>query len=268
MTDSPGSWPAYQVAYRLDALNWPRPGVRPPPGPADPLRAEVVRLLARIPLDFGGGCSASKAYLMAALIRALPAKASLDIGVYRGRSLLPQALAHRMHTGGMAFGVDPWSKEAAREDDHPALKAQIDRFVETTDFDALYRDVDALRHSAGVAAHCTLVRQTSAAAAELFRQRGQRFGLIHIDGNHDTAPVMRDVDDYLPLLEPGGILVMDDVSWDSVKPACARVAEHLQRLFTRTDPLNDYAVYADLSRYPGGAPPWLALLRDEFIVRG
>jgi len=225
-------------------------------------------LLSRIPIDFGGGCSASKAYVMASLIRALGAAASLDIGVYRGRSLLPQALAHARHTGGVAFGVDPWSGAEAAERDNAKLKDAIAAFVTNTDFEALYREVDARRIELGLAAHCTLVRTTSAAAAQDFRARGQRFGLIHIDGNHDTAPVLRDVDDYLPLLAPGGILVMDDVSWDSVAPACVRVATRLGKLFERVDAFNDYAVYWNDAS--GAAPPaaWHALFADSFVRRG
>jgi hypothetical protein len=251
-----------EITYQVSTLNWPRPVA------VDPLRAEIVDALSRTPLDFGGGCSASKAFAMAALIRHLRLKTSLDIGVYRGRSLVPMALAHLRHTGGMAFGVDPYTNDAALQVDHPTLRTELAQFAERTDFEALYRDVDRLRHAIGVAQHCTLVRETSAAAARRFREQGQAFGLIHIDGNHDTAPVLQDVDDYLPLLEPGGILVMDDVSWDSVKPAYARVAARMPRLFQRTDPLNDYAVFlnAPLGTAPDGG--LLRVLDDEFVRRG
>ena len=251
-----------EITYQLSTLNWPRPVA------VDPLRAEIVDVLSHVTLDFGGGCSASKAWVMAALIRHLNARASLDIGVYRGRSLMPQALAHLRHAGGMAFGVDPYANDAALQKDHPELQAELAAFAERTDFEALYQEVDRLRHAIGVANHCTLVRETSANAARLFRERGQTFGLIHIDGNHDTAPVMQDVEDYLPLLEPGGILVMDDVSWDSVKPAYARVAALMPRLFERTDPFNDYAVF--LAVPPGTAPDpgLLRLFEDDFVRRG
>jgi predicted O-methyltransferase YrrM len=232
------------------------------------LRTQIINLLAGIPLDFGGGCSASKAYLLASLIRELRTQTSLDIGVYRGRSLLPQALAHRRYTGGVAYGVDPWSKDEARENDNPALKRDLDRFVETTDFEAIYRAVDNLRKAAAVEDHCALVRKTSVAAAAHFRERRVTFGLIHIDGNHDTAAVVRDVRDFEPLLQRNGILVMDDVSWDSVRPAYDLLAATMPRLFQRVDTLNDYAVFWKTDALPPLAPPWHALFNEDYVVSG
>jgi predicted O-methyltransferase YrrM len=232
------------------------------------LREQIARFLDAIPIDAGGGCSASKAYLMASLIRELRATTSLDIGVYRGRSLLPQALAHRRFTGGIVYGVDPWSKDEAREEDNAALKPAIDRFVETTDFDAVYRDVERLLQLAAVAGHCQLMRMTSAAAAAEFRARGTTFGLIHIDGNHDTAVVVQDVRDFEPMLEPNGILIMDDVSWDSVRPACEIVASTMPKLFQRVDAMNDYAVFWKPVGAAAVVPSWHALFSEEYVVRG
>src|SRR5205823_4219064 len=120
--------------------------------------AEIASMLSRVPLDFAGGCSASKAYAMACLIRDLGVQRSVDIGVYRGRSLLPQARADRGHTGGIAYGVDPWSKAEARENDNLKFKALIDEFIDTTDFDAVFATVNGLIQDFGVSDHCRLIR--------------------------------------------------------------------------------------------------------------
>src|SRR6516164_2784330 len=106
------------------------------------LRKQTADLLKEIPIDFGGGCSASKANVMAYLIRRFGMKTSLDIGVYRGRSLMPQAMAHKLYTGGTAYGVDPWSTEQAKENDNIRLKEKIDQFLAETDFEAIYQGVD------------------------------------------------------------------------------------------------------------------------------
>jgi glycosyltransferase involved in cell wall biosynthesis len=56
--------------------------------------------------------------------------------------------------------------------------------------------------------------------------------MIHVDGNHDTNNVMQDVRDYIPLLRLGGICVIDDINWDSVKPALAYASEHLALIYS------------------------------------
>jgi hypothetical protein len=56
---------------------------------------------------------------------------------------------------------------------------------------------------------------------------------------------MEDVDAYLPLLKRGGFVVLDDISWDSVRPAYTAVSRKMTHLFERVDGRNDYAVFAD-----------------------
>ena len=98
-------------------------------------------------------------------------------------------------------------------------------------------------------------------AAVDFAARNMRFGLIHVDGNHDTAKVLRDVELYFPLLRRGGFLVMDDVSWSSVKPALDVVASKATLLFFESAPTVtelDYAVF-----WSGRSPKKAELLRQS-----
>ncbi|HEY6514342.1 MAG TPA: class I SAM-dependent methyltransferase [Burkholderiaceae bacterium] len=228
------------------------------------LRHEVEQVLGRIPIDFGGGCSVRKAYVMAWLIGRFGLERSLDIGVYRGRSLFPQAVAHKLAGRGVAYGVDPWSAAEADESDHTALREQIKAFVANTDFEQLYRDVMRRVGEFGVGEHTRIVRTTSAEAAKQFAADGVTFGLIHIDGNHDTEPVLRDVRAYLPLLQPGGFLVMDDVSWPSVEPAVHEAERHTKLLLRRVsaDKADDYAVL----RKPGGTDAMTLGLRLHLLA--
>jgi hypothetical protein len=207
------------------------------------LRSEVAAVLALIPADFGGGCSVSKAYLMAWLIRKYDFKTTVDIGVYRGRSLFPQALAHRKATGGVVYGIDPWSALEAKENDNPELKDAIDRFIDRTDFQSIYEEVEALNSKLCYEEHCVLLRQTSAAAASYFENANMFFDMIHVDGNHDTAKVMEDIELYLPRLKSSGFVILDDISWESVRPAYDEVFARTSLVFERIDAANDYAVF-------------------------
>lgn len=229
------------------------------------LRTKIDSLLREIPIDFGGGCSVSKAYLLAYLIRRFSMRVSLDIGVYRGRSLFPQALAHKDYAGGLVYGVDPWSAEIARENDNLELKQQIDKFLDKTDFEAIYQGVVAFKKLREFDKHCILVRQTSEAAAGFFSKENILFDLIHVDGNHDTEIVMKDIELFLLRLRPGGFLVLDDISWDSVKPAYSFVATRFSRVFQRVDPCNDYAVFWNTSSKAKTA--WLRMML-KFVGRG
>lgn len=229
------------------------------------LRADIAGVLARIPVDFGGGCSLSKACCLAYLIRRFRMRSTLDIGVYRGRSLFPQALAHARFTGGVAYGVDPWDASEAWERDNPALREAIGAFVEGTDFPAIHEEVTALNRELRLEGHCVLLRRTSSDAITYFRERDIRFDLIHIDGNHDTEKVREDVDLYLPRLADGGFVVVDDISWDSVRPACADLSASMSRVWSRVDRENDYAVFW---KPPSPARAAALRMRLMWIARG
>jgi len=209
------------------------------------LRREIDRMLSEIPITYGGGCSVDKAYAMAWMIRRYQLRTTLDIGVYMGRSLFPQAIAHRRCTGGVAYGVDPWAAAAAEQRDMPEYKELLERFVRETDFEAVYGEVERLRNKWSLEKHCVLIRETSEAAAQYFAERDIEFDLIHIDGNHDTKMVSRDVELYVPRLREGGFLFMDDVTWPSVRPAYERVCASLQHVYERVKRSrgDDYAVF-------------------------
>ena len=211
----------------------------------DSLRVEVARLLEEIPIDFGGGCSADKAYMMGYLIRRFGMKNTVDIGVYRGRSFFPQALAHSLFTRGMVYGVDPYDAAEALEQQNEPLKERIRDFVDETDFQALYAEVVSRREQFSLSGHSILLRKTSADAIRYFEEHDVRFDLIHIDGNHDTERVMEDVRLYLPRLGRKGFVIIDDITWESVKPALSLLEKRTFKVFQRVGPGDDYAIYWD-----------------------
>lgn len=219
------------------------------------MRTELGAILDEIPTDFGGGCNLKKAYLLAWLIREFDMKTTLDIGVHRGRSLFPQAFAHHEFTGGAVYGVDPWSAAEAVQEDKPELKAQMDAFIAATDFRAIYQEVASKIRWWSYEKNCTLLRTTSERAIGYCRKRGVFFDLIHIDGNHDTEKVMLDVELYVPRLRREGFIILDDISWDSVRPAHDKLAETMLPICSPGG--GDYAVFrasplrARLARFGG-----------------
>ena len=205
------------------------------------LYTNIERLLSDIVIDFGGGCSLPKAYIMACLIATYRLKTTLDIGVYRGRSLFPQALAHKYFTGGVVYGIDPWDNEVAQENDNLELRERIKAFLQQVSLKEIGAEVIQYKTQRHLDDHCIIIPKKSEEAAEHFRHT--TFGLIHIDGSHDTEVVMNDIELYLPLLSENGFLVMDDMSWECIQPAIEVVKSKCSLLYSRTDSQNDYAVF-------------------------
>lgn len=212
------------------------------------LYSDIGKILDDIPIDLGGGCSLDKAYLLAWLIRRHDLKQTVDIGVYRGRSFFPQALAHKRFTGGMVYGVDPYSAAEAREGDvgsGTTSSEEINRFIERTDWQAICRTVTSKIGELGHAEHCALLTKPSADAAGQFKENSVSFDLVHVDGNHDTDKVMQDLEMYLPRLKQNGFIVLDDVSFASVRPAYEELDSRIALVFERVDHdrTNDFAVF-------------------------
>lgn len=195
------------------------------------------------PIDFGGGCSYEKALTMCIFIKELVLKTSVDIGVYRGRSLFPQALAHKCFSGGIVYGIDPYDNTAAKQNDKPELKQVLEDFAKNTDFNKIHNEVNSLIQNNQLTNNCKLLREKSQNAKSFFLENEISIGLVHIDGNHDTSYVIQDVNDYLPLVHDGGIIILDDISWDSVKPAMDMLYQKCFFVGKTTDAKNDFAIF-------------------------
>lgn len=187
----------------------------------DPDLVAVLRAtIEAIPIDFAGGSGLAKAATVADLIRAHGATSFVEIGVYRGRSLLPVAAAMRWFGTGVATGIDPWGAAEAHQRDidrFPAEAGAINSFVADLDWDLIHAQVGAAAAEMGLAAHCRLIRARSDAVAQRFAARS--VDILHIDGNHDEDQVLLDLARYLPKVRHGGFVILDDFSWDTVRAA-------------------------------------------------
>jgi hypothetical protein len=180
---------------------------------------ELDPIINRVPSDFGGGSPRNKLLLMCYLTYRYRLKTYVEIGVYRGRSLFPVAYTIKKNQG-MAYGIDPYCREMAFEHDvSPELRTALTKFIGETDYDAIYEEVEALRSDFALANNCQIYRKTSQSAASFFSQNRIPIDMLHIDGNHDTCFVKADVAMYLPLVSSKGFIIMDDIDWESVKPA-------------------------------------------------
>jgi hypothetical protein len=108
----------------------------------------------------------------------------------------------------MAFGIDPYCKERAYEADvSPELQKAITKFVDETDYDLIYHEVEHLRQAWDLSDNCQIHRKTSESAVDFFSRNRIPIDMLDIDGNHDTCFVKADVAMYMPLVSPKGFIL-------------------------------------------------------------
>lgn len=174
----------------------------------------ISALMAKIEetLPEGGDwCSLDKAQTLAAMVLARRPETIVEIGVWLGGSLVPMLLTLRYlaetpessQTQRRAIAIDPWSAQASCDGQINADRA----WWASVDHDAVYRQFIDRIGRLGLTAFCDIQRTRSDEAPI-----PPAIGLLHIDGNHAEQAV-RDVERFAPAVSPGGILVLDDVSW-------------------------------------------------------
>jgi hypothetical protein len=181
----------------------------------------------------------------------------VEIGVYRGRLILPLALVMKAAETGEIFGIDPYSAAAAEQHDDHSVGVDLRRWPSTVDWDELHAGILENINRLGVEACCHLVRARSEDVADRFA--GRSIDLLHIDGNHDRAAVLRDARLYIPKVRKDGYVVLDDVSWPSVRPVFEYLDAHHELVFRLFDGRglaldsiggNDFAVFRLSGRQP------------------
>jgi hypothetical protein len=214
------------------------------------LKRDLASISNAIPFDEGGGASLLKVLVIADLIVALDLRRVVEIGVYRGRLLLPLAKVMAALGRGEAIGVDPYSAEAAVQRDAHDVGFDLIAWAKAADWESLYAELQTKIAHFGLDEHCSLIRARSETAVSEFA--AQSIDLLHIDGNHDRDAVVRDVELFVPKVRAGGVIVIDDVSWSSVRETFedlrASYQLHLQladggNVWIAEDVPNDFAVF-------------------------
>ena len=167
-----------------------------------------------------GWCPFTKAMAMANLILETDAQLVVELGVFGGRSLVPQAAACAHKGSGFCFGIDAWSVPAALEsldpedlDDREHIK-----WWSALDMNGIYWACARAIDQGHLFPYCALVQGRGEHLAALFPDP-PRIDILHIDGNHTVQASCRDVGRWLPRVRPGGHIWFDDSAWESTKPA-------------------------------------------------
>ena len=191
-------------------------------------------LIIRDQYDIGGLCTGEKGEVIKSLIENTNAKLCIEIGVYKGSSLLYFAEALQT-TRGRVIGIDPYKLDSLKNE---IPNKEISNyfydilFKEQKTLDDIYFNLKQILENNNLGDLITLVRDKS----ENFYQnvKNESIDVLHIDGNHDEEYVTKDILNYLPLVKKGGYIIMDDTSWVGVINSinnhlvdkCRLVSEH------------------------------------------
>ena len=192
-------------------------------------------LIPRDRLDAVGICTAPRCDAIRQCVLQSNAQLCVEIGVWKGSSLMCFAEALEV-TGGRVIGIDPYLMDAAR---NKIGNKKLENLV----YEVLVKD-QSVRDGVYENLKRTIQDHNLGDTIMLVRERSENYSacldpesvdVLHIDGNHNEECVSRDIKQYLPLVKPGGYVVMDDVRWPPVAKA---IRQHL---------LGDAALERDLS---------------------
>lgn len=157
-------------------------------------------------------CSELKAHAFAASVLTLRPEVIVEIGVWKGTSCIPLALACREVGKGIVHAIDPWSANASVEGQTGANRDWWSK----VDHDAVYRHFMKQVTNLGLLGVIKVHRKKSDDVMP-----PENIGILHVDGNHSEQAV-RDVDRFARNVRPGGLCFMDDLDWidGGVSQAC------------------------------------------------
>lgn len=180
---------------------------------SEKLRHEIAEAIK--PME--GWCSAEKAMAMAELILETNPVLVVELGVFGGRSLIPQAIALRASGQGVIIGIDPWKRSAALEGDNGV---ENDRWWANLDYHAIHRSCMEHIWKNDLDEQCIVLRASSEQCTSFTASYGiDHINILHIDGNHSEFTSCRDVTTWVPRVASNGYIWMDDTDWPSTKKA-------------------------------------------------
>lgn len=186
---------------------------------------ELRRKIEELVPKMEGWATVDKAMAMAELILEVKPKTIVELGVFGGRSMLPQALALREVSetnkcmDGVIYGVDPMQIAPAIEGEIGEAHAQW--WLKDCPLHIIHEGAMQALWKENLEPWFILIRSTAEHAAHLFKS----IDILHFDQNHSEMSSMRDIQIYFPLVRDGGYIWFDDVDWDSTKKAQAWLAE-------------------------------------------
>ncbi len=178
------------------------------------LPADIEAVIARAEQQLEGWCLHEKAVAIAeTILRERPA-ICVEIGIFGGRSLIPAAAALRHAGAGVIYGIEAWDPAVATVN---PTHAENDTWWHQVDFPRIKHEFYRFITDMNLTSQVRVIEARSARAAALF----DSIDYLHIDGSHAMVSAVEDVLLYVRKVRPGGIVLFDDIEWETTAPAQA-----------------------------------------------
>ena len=167
-----------------------------------------------------GWCSEQKGAFLVSLIMKTKPQTVVEIGVFGGKSLVPMACALQANQKGIVYGIDPWdsteSVKGLQQVEH------VDYWDKVNHQTVKQKLIDNIRNFS-LDSQIILIQSTSENASPI-----SDIDVLHIDGNHSEHASYLDVTKWAPLVNRGGYIILDDMTWcDNGEYTTARTCEWL-----------------------------------------
>ena len=156
-----------------------------------------------------GWCDRNKAQKFYDIITKNKAKLCVEIGVFGGSSLIPQALAMKENkNNGIVVGIDPWTHSAALEDmENDGNKNWWSEVNMTEIYEHFMNKLKEYK----IDSFCKIYKDKSENVINEFEY--ESIDVLHIDGNHCEKISYQDSVNYFPKVRKGGYIFFDDTTW-------------------------------------------------------